>query len=144
MSRGDYAESADAAAEYAPQVVHSLATGTLRRIQVTTPNDGLIDDLPLGAGVEVPALVDRTGVHPLRVGRLPPQLAALNRAFLNVVDLTVRAAVEGDPRLVRIAAMTDPNTSATLTADRIWALCDDMVRAHAEALPQSLRVPVSP
>jgi alpha-galactosidase len=144
MSRGEYTESADDAAEYAPQVVHSLATGTLRRIQVTTPNDGLIDGLPTGAGVEVPALVDRSGVHPIRVGHLPPQLAALNRAFLNVVDLTVRAAVEGDPRLVRLAAMSDPNTSATLTADRIWALCDDMVRGHGEALPPSLRAPMSP
>jgi alpha-galactosidase len=144
MSSGEYAESADDAAEYAPQVVHSLATGTLRRIQVTTPNDGLLDDLPQGAGVEVPALVDGTGVHPIRVGRLPAQLAALNRSFLNVVDLTVRAAVEDDPRLLRLAAMTDPNTSATLTADRIWALCDDMVRAHGEALPPALRVPLSP
>ena len=60
------------AVEYAPQVVHSLATGTLRRIQVTTANDGLIDNLPRGAGVEVPALVDRLGVHPLRVGALRP------------------------------------------------------------------------
>ena len=34
--------------------------------------------------------------------------AALNRQFLNVVELTVRAAVEGDPRLVRHAAMLDP------------------------------------
>jgi alpha-galactosidase len=143
MARGEYAESADDAAEYAPQVVHSLATGTLRRIQVTTPNDGLIDDLPSGTGVEVPALVDRTGVHPLRVGPLPPQLAALNRAFLNVVDLTVRAAVEGDPRLLRAAAMTDPNTAATLSPDRIWAVCDDMVRAHGDALPASLRATLS-
>jgi alpha-galactosidase len=144
MARGEYAESAGDAAEYAPQVVHSLMTGTLRRIQVTTSNDGLIDDLPMGAGVEVPALVDRTGVHPLRVGPLPPQLAALNRAFLNVVDLTVRAAVDGDPRLVRLAAMTDPNTAATLTPDRIWDLCDDMVRAHGDALPRSLRAAMSP
>jgi alpha-galactosidase len=139
MARGEYVESEGDAVEYAPQVIHSLATGTLRRIQVTTPNDGLIDDLPHGAGVEVPALVDRTGVHPLRVGALPPQLAALNRAFLNVVDLTVRAAVEHDPRLVRLAAMADPNTAATLTVDQIWRLCDDMVRAHGERLPVALR-----
>jgi alpha-galactosidase len=115
----------------------------LRRIQVTTPNDGLIDDLPRGAGVEVPALVDRLGVQPLRVDALPPQLAALNRQFLNVVDLTVRAAVEGDPRLLRHAAMLDPHTAATLTVDQIWALCNDMVAAHADLLPESLRVPLS-
>jgi len=139
LVRGVYVEGASDAVEYAPQVIHSLATGTLRRIQVTTPNDGLIDDLPRGAGVEVPALVDRLGVQPLRVGPLPPQLAALNRQFLNVVDLTVRAAIEGDPRLVRNAAMCDPHTAATLTVDQIWDLCNEMVAAHGDLLPEGLR-----
>jgi alpha-galactosidase len=140
LDAGVYVESASDAAEYAPQVVHSLATGTLRRIQVTTANDGLIDDLPHGAGVEVPALVDRQGVHPLRVGALPTQCAALNRQFLNVVELTVKAAVERDPRLIRQAAMLDPHTAATLTVDEIWALCDDLVAAHGPALHEALRV----
>ena len=143
LARGEYVESEADAVEYAPQVVHSLATGTLRRIQVTTPNDGLIDDLPHGAGVEVPALVDRLGVHPMRVGSLPPQLAALNRQFLNVVELTVRAAIEGDARLLRHAAMLDPHTAATLTVDEIWAVCNDLVAAHGSALPEALRVPLA-
>ena len=140
LAAGVYVESESDAAEYAPQVMHSLATGTLRRIQVTTANDGLIDDLPHGAGVEVPALVDRLGVQPLRVGALPPQCAALNRQFLNVVELTVKAAVERDPRLIRQAAMLDPHTAATLTVDEIWALCDDLVAAHGPALHEALRV----
>ena len=143
LARGDYVESDDDAVEYAPQVVHSLATGTLRRIQVTTPNESLIDDLPHGAAVEVPALVDRLGVQPMRVGSLPPQLAALNRQFLNVVDLTVQAAVVGDPRLLRHAAMLDPHTAATLTVDQIWALCNELVAAHGTMLPEALRVPLS-
>jgi alpha-galactosidase len=127
------------AVEYAPQVIHSLATGTLRTIYVTTPNTGLIDNLPSGAGVEVPATLDRLGVHPHHVGALPPQLAALNRSFLNVVELVVAAAVEGDPRHIRHAAMSDPATAATLTVDEIWALCDAMVAAHGDALPPALR-----
>ena len=142
LARGEYIEGTSDAVEYAPQVVHSLATGTLRRIQVTMANDGLIDDLPQGAGVEVPALVDRLGVQPLRVGALPPQLAALNRQFLNVVELTVRAAVEGNPHLLRQAAMLDPHTAATLTVDQIWDLCNELVAAHGDALPEALRVPL--
>ncbi|GAB3965365.1 alpha-glucosidase/alpha-galactosidase [Actinoallomurus acanthiterrae] len=132
------------AAEYAPQVIHSLATGTLRTIQVTTANSGLVANLPAGAAVEVPATVDRLGVHPHAVGALPPQLAALNRSFLNVVELVVAAAVEGDPRHVRHAAMSDPATAAALTVDEIWALCDAMVAAHGDALPPALRTPLSP
>ena len=127
------------AAEYAPQVIHSMATGTHRTIQVTTPNTGLITNLPEGAAVEVPATVDRLGVHPHHVGALPPQLAAANRHFLNVVELVVAAAVEGEPRHIRHAAMADPATAAVLTVEEIWQLCDAMVAAHGDALPVSLR-----
>ncbi len=127
------------AVEYAPQVVHSLVTGERRTIQVTTANHGLIDNLPAGAAVEVPATLDRLGVHPHRVGALPPQLAALNRSFLNVVELTVAAAVTGDPAHVRHAAMSDPATAAALTVDRIWDLCAAMTAAHGDLLPASLR-----
>ena len=128
------------ATEYAPQVVHSMVTGTKRRIEGNVANTGLISNLPVGLGVEVPCLVDELGVHPMHVGALPPQCAALNRAFLGVVDLTVQAALEGDPGLVRQAAMLDPNTAATLTLDEIWGLCDDLVEAHGDLLPEPLRV----
>ena len=94
--------------------------------------------------MEVPATLDRLGVHPHHVGALPPQLAALNRSFLNVVDLTVAAALEGDPRHIRHAAMADPATSAALTVDEIWALCDAMVAAHGDALPPALRTSLQP
>ena len=80
-------------------------------------NDGLIDNLPAGACVEVPCVVDRTGVQPTRVGALPAQCAALNRTFLNVVELTVRAALEGSREHVYHAAMLDPNASASLDLD---------------------------
>jgi alpha-galactosidase len=73
------------------------------------------------------------------VGALPPQCAALNRAFLDVVDLTVRAAVEGNPDHVRHALLCDPNTAASLTVDSIYALADDMVAAHGDLLPEALR-----
>jgi alpha-galactosidase len=132
------------ATEYAPQVIHSIETGTARRIQVNVANTGLITNLPAGAGVEVPALIDELGAHPLYVGDLPPQLAALNRSVLNPIGLTVEAAVTGDPRYVRQAAMLDPNTAATLTVDQIWALCDELTAAHGDLIPAPLRAPVRP
>jgi alpha-galactosidase len=139
----DHTDPADGwesdAAEYAPQVIHSLVTGTPRTIQVTTANTGLISNLPEGAAVEVPATLDRLGIHPHHVGALPVQLAAPNRHFLNVVELVVAAALEGDPRHIRHAAMADPATAATLTVDQIWQLCDAMVAAHGDALPEPLR-----
>ena len=125
--------------EYAPQVIHSFETGQPRVISANVANDGLITNLPNGLAVEVPTLLDALGAHPTRVGDLPPQCAALNRNFLGPVELAVRAAVDGDPRLVRAAAMVDPNTAATLTVDQIWTLCDDLTVAHGDLLPEPLR-----
>ena len=134
-------ETTGGSTEYAPQVIHSLETGTVRVIAANVVNDGLITNLPNGLAVEVPTVLDALGAHPMKVGDLPPQCAALNRNFLGPVDLTVRAAVDGDPRLVRAAAMVDPNTAATLTVDQIWALCDDLTAAHGDLLPETLRTP---
>jgi alpha-galactosidase len=125
--------------EYAPQVIHSIVTGTPRTIYGNVPNHGLIANLPADGAVEVPCLVDALGVQPTSVGALPAQLAALNRAYLSVTDLTVRAALENDPRHIRHAAMADPATAAALPVNQIWQLCDDMVRAHADRLPPALR-----
>ncbi|MFJ9120109.1 alpha-glucosidase/alpha-galactosidase [Streptomyces sp. NPDC102394] len=126
--------------EYAPQIIHSMVTGTPRTIYGNVPNLALIDNLPAHGVVEVPCLVDALGVQPTRVGSLPPQLAALNRTYLSANDLVVRAAIEDEPRHVRHAAMTDPATAAALPVEEIWRLCDDMVTAHGDLLQPGLRI----
>ena len=125
--------------EYASLIIHSIETGAERVIYGNVRNSGLIDNLPEGCCVEVPCVVDRTGVQATHVGALPPQLAALNRTFANVCELTVRAALEGRPEHVYHAAMLDPNTAATLTLGEIESLVSDMLAAHADALPDGLR-----
>ncbi|MET9291988.1 alpha-galactosidase [Streptomyces sp. NPDC003077] len=125
--------------EYAPQIIHSIVTGTPRTVYGNVPNHGLIDNLPPDAVVEVPCLVDAQGVQPTRVGALPPQCAALNRTYVSANDLVVRAAVENEPRHIRHAAMIDPATAAALPVERIWDLCDDLVRAHSQLLAPELR-----
>jgi alpha-galactosidase len=144
VAAGVYVEPEEDAAEYAPQVIHSMVTGTQRTIQANVANTGLIDNLPAGSGVEVPCVLTAAGAQPLAVGDLPGPCAALNRAFLSVVELTVRAAVESRPELVRHAMMVDPNTSATLRVDDIWALANDMTQAHADLLAPALRTSLAP
>ncbi|GAA4055495.1 alpha-galactosidase [Nonomuraea soli] len=124
--------------EMASEMIHSMITGTPREIHLTLPNAGLIDNLPAEACVEVPAVVDRSGVRPRRVGSLPVQLAALNRTFLNVVELTVTAALEDQRSAVYQAAMLDPNTSATLPVPAIERLCDELIDAHRALLPAGI------
>ncbi len=124
--------------EYAPQIIHSIETGTPRTVYGNVRNAGSIENLPLDACVEVPCLVDRAGIRPTHVGALPPGPAALNRLYVNACELTVRAALEGSRSLVYQAALLDPATAAALTTDEIVALCDDLIEAHAEHLPPSI------
>jgi alpha-galactosidase len=125
--------------EYAASIIHSMETGKPSVVYGNVRNTGLLPGLPDDCCVEVPCLVDGTGVHPVSVPDYPPELAALNRTFENPVELTVRAVLEERPELVRQAAMLDPNTAATLTLDELDALCDELTLAHGDALPVSLR-----
>ena len=83
--------------EYAPQVIHSLETGTPRTIFANVPNLGLITNLPDGYAVEVPTALDELGAHPMHVGALPPQCAALNRSFVSVGELDGPGGRRGRP-----------------------------------------------
>jgi alpha-galactosidase len=125
--------------EYASVIINSMETGEPSVIYGNVRNTGVLPALPADSCVEVPCLVDDSGLHPVVVPEYPAQLAALNRTFTNVVELTVRAVLEGRPDHVRHAAMLDPNTAATLTLDEIDALCDELTRAHGDWIPEALR-----
>lgn len=126
------------AAEYAPQIIHSVLTGTVREIHGNVPNRGYIDNLPQGAVVEVPCRVDADGIHPIAVGAIPTQGAALNRVYLSVAELTVEAALTGNPDRIRQAVLADGNANSSLTPEQIWAMCDELVDAHADLLQTTL------
>jgi len=133
----DLHEEGDAA-EYAPQIIHSLLTGTEREIHANVVNRGLIDNLPQGAVVEVPTRVSAAGIEPLAVGRIPSAGAVHNRTSISVAELTIEAARTGDRDLVKQALLVDPNASSTLTPDRLWELVDALFEAHAPLMPTTL------
>jgi alpha-galactosidase len=129
----------EATSELASEIIHSLETGTRREVYVNVRNEGRIEGLQVDACVEVPARVDRDGIEAAAIGRIPPQTLALNRTFLNVVELTVSAALEGRRSLVYQAALMDPNAGATLTTRQIVELCDDLIAAHGDLMPDGIR-----
>ena len=135
---GDAPLDLDPPGELASFFIHSLETGQERELHVNIRNGGLITSLPPEACVEVPCLVGAGGPQPVSVGALPVQLAALNRTFLNVVELTVAAALEGSRDHVYQAALLDPNTAATLTTTQVVRMCDELLEAHAGMLPAAL------
>ena len=126
--------------EMASEYIRAQVTGQPAELYVNIRNDGRIANLPDECCVEVPATVDAGGLHPRSVGALPPQLAALNRTFLNVVELTVKAVLEGDREHVYQAALLEPNTAATLSIDEIRRMCDELITAHGDRIPEPLRL----
>jgi alpha-galactosidase/6-phospho-beta-glucosidase family protein len=125
--------------ELASDIIIAMLTDAAVAINATVPNDGLITALPEECCVEVPARVDGVGLTAAAVADYPAQLAALNRTFLNVAELTVRAALDQDRSHVYQAAMLDPNTAATLTLPAIQAVCDDLIDAHGDLIPAGIR-----
>jgi len=125
--------------ELAAQIVRAVETDETRDIYANVRNDGLIDGLPADACVEVPAIADGNGVTPTRVGALPTQTLALNRTFLNVVELTVGAVLEGRRDHVYQAALLDPNTAAHLSTAQTVAMVDELIAAHGDMIPEPIR-----
>ncbi|MCA0453554.1 MAG: alpha-glucosidase/alpha-galactosidase [Chloroflexi bacterium] len=122
--------------EYGSLIIHSQETGIPRVVYGNVPNRGLIDNLPDGCCVEVPVLVDKSGLQPTHIGTLPPQLAALMQTNLNVQSLVVEAALTQKREHIYHAAMLDPHTAAELSLDQIWSLVDDLIEAHGSWLPE--------
>ena len=122
--------------EYGSRIIHALETDEKVLVHGNVLNHGLIDNLPQGSCVEVPCLIDKNGIQPIKVGALPPQLAALIRTNINPQELTVAAALTGKREHIYHAAMLDPHTAAELSLDEIWAMVDDLIEAHGEWLPK--------
>lgn len=118
--------------EYASYIMEAVVTGVPYKIGGNVLNTGLIDNLPSDACVEVPCLVDATGIHPCHVGPLPTQLAAMNMTNINVQLLTIEAARTRDRQKIYQAAMMDPHTAAELNLHDIVSMTDELIAAHGE------------
>jgi alpha-galactosidase len=123
-------------AEYCTYVLEAKQTGNPFKLQGNVRNDGYITNLPMGSCVEVPVYVDKEGLHPLRVGELPHQLAALNQSNVSVQTLAGEGSLAGDPELIMQAMAMDPLTSACCTLREAREMAAEMLEAEKEWLPQ--------
>ena len=118
--------------EYASHIMDAILTNTPYKIGASVMNTGLITNLPSDACVEVPCLVDGSGITPCYVGKLPVQLAAMNMTNINVQLLTIEAAVSKKKEHIYQAALLDPHTASELSIDDIRNMCDELIEAHGE------------
>jgi len=121
--------------EYAATIMNSITTGAPAVIYGNVPNSGQIPQLPVGAAVEVPCLVDGSGIQPTVVNDIPPQLIAMMRTNINVQELTVQALMTENREHIYHAAMMDPRTAAELDLRQIHKLVDQLLVAHGDWMP---------
>ena len=122
--------------EYASYIMESLLTDKVYKIGANVLNNGFITNLPQNSCVEVPCLVDGSGITPCFVGELPLQCAALNMTNINMQQLTIVAALTHKKEHVYHAAMLDPHTSAELTLEQITKMCDELLQVNKMWLPE--------
>jgi alpha-galactosidase len=122
--------------EYCSYILEAVVTGKPFRLMGNVPNRGYITNLPDGCCVEVPTFADDTGLHPTRIGALPPQLAACCMTNVNVQILAAEAGLNGDTEHVVHAVALDPLTSAVLTLKEVREMCSEMLERQREWLPQ--------
>lgn len=123
--------------EYASHIMQAMLTNEPYKIGASVINHGgLIENLPHDACVEIPCLVDASGVNPCRVGALPLQLAAMNQTNINPQLLAIEAARTLKREHIYHAAMLDPHTAAELSIDDIVKMVDELIEAHGDWLPK--------
>ena len=129
--------SVERSEEYASRLIHSIETDTPRRLNLNVSNETTaIQNLPENACVEVPVLVDGTGLRPCSVGKLPTQIAAFCRQHATVHRLTLEGALNNDREKVHQAVKHDPLTAAECTLDEIHEMTTELIAANAEYLPE--------
>jgi alpha-galactosidase/6-phospho-beta-glucosidase family protein len=117
-------------------IIESMIAHRPHTYVVNVPNHGAIPNLPDDAVVEVSAVIDAYGVRPVYAGPLPEALATLLRSYVALQRQMVRAALSGERDDVYRALLLDPTTQSILDIDQIGQLCDELLAANAQWLPQ--------
>jgi len=129
--------------EYAAYIFNAVfGDNTMFEFNGNVRNFGIIDNIQQGACVEVPVIAQKSGLTPLKVGNIPPQLALMNNIAAGCEELAIEGALTGDVRKIYEAICFDPLTSAVLSLEEIKAMTNEMFEKNKEFLPQFKRFKV--
>jgi alpha-galactosidase len=134
MLRGETEIPTERSHEYASYIIEAMELGRPTSIHGNVVNDGAIENLQADGCVEVECRVGTEGVQPVRFGKLPEQLAALNRSHIAVHELVVQALLERDRQKAKYALMLDPLTATVCSPAEIDQMFEEMWAAERQGL----------
>ena len=119
--------------EVAIGFVNAVYNNVDTKMVVNVPNNGAVSFLPDTAVVEVGCLVNKTGIQPLHVAKVPEMCWGLIAAVKNYEQLAVEAAVEGDVRKMKLALLAHPLVRQW---EYVEKLVPQLLEANKDYLPQ--------
>jgi len=116
-------------------IVLSIETNTkFNALAVNVPNTGgYVEELTPDTIVEVPAIVDGSGVHPQKLPAMPEALAAFCRTQASIQKLLVQAYKERSKKLLLQALLVDPVVDSVSSAEQ---MLDYMLDLQKDYLPE--------
>ena len=106
-------------------IMDALVNGNQGEFQVNVPNIGALAGIPDDDVVEVPAVIDRTGIKPLRVGALPSKIM-LGHVLPEWLEMErqLEAFKTGDRSLLLWSVL---NSHQTRSYDQAVAVLEDLL-----------------
>jgi len=98
---------------------------------VNIPNDDIITNLTQDLVVECPAIINKSGIHGIKLGEYPKGLAALLRTQASVQDLVVEAILTKSKDIALQALLADPVVETYWQAKKIL---EEMLRLQEKYL----------
>lgn len=120
--------------EYGVPIIEAIAFNKELKVgAVNVPNKGYAPDLPQNMVVEVPAIVDGNGIHPIKTERIPLGLASLMATQGQIAQLLYEAYVEKSRKKLLQAILLDPTVS---TYNNAVNLINEMFELQKDILPE--------
>ncbi len=123
-TEGEAREEDDLSGGYegvALRLMHAIARGERAMLILNVRNRSAVAGLDADAIVEVPCVVDANGAHPVAVGALAPDQAALVSTVKAVERLTIEASLSGSRDLAVKALALHPLVRSVTAAEQLVA-----------------------
>ncbi|MHC4873571.1 MAG: family 4 glycosyl hydrolase [Planctomycetota bacterium] len=129
----DYLDSLSGEHEQVTEIVESIRNNSGKVFSANLPNNGQVPGLPLESVVESPAKASSSGLTPLNLSPLSPELSKPVASALEWIEVVVEAALEGSRDKFIEALILDASVNSVSDAEKMAA---ELLKAQAEYLPQ--------
>jgi len=124
--------------EFVAPLLDGLVTGEEKVIPGNVPNTGQVESLPSDVVVECMVVAGAGGVVPRDRASVPSFLGEHLRRVASSQELTVDAALSGNPTTVLEAMLADP-MAGSLPYEHVVSMTGELLAATARWLPQFTR-----